>query len=144
MSSIAARRAHKRVCPWQPNEPLSRGTHGILAQRPTTPPRGAGRKSTALELPYGLLSTCALADRHLSTITSLEVLQHPSINLQRDSPLVRVHTFDCRRRCTRRGCPIGGNIVVRIQTCHPLTACHLGPVMRVKPRCLFEPFFFNI
>ena len=32
MSSIAARRANKRVCPLQPNGILSRGTHGILAQ----------------------------------------------------------------------------------------------------------------
>src|SRR5262245_9422033 len=32
MSSIAARRANKRACPLQPNDILSRGTHGILAQ----------------------------------------------------------------------------------------------------------------
>jgi tetratricopeptide (TPR) repeat protein len=32
MSSIAARRANKRACPWQPNGILFRGTYGILAQ----------------------------------------------------------------------------------------------------------------
>jgi len=32
MSSIAVRRANKRVCPLQPNGLLSRGTSGILAQ----------------------------------------------------------------------------------------------------------------
>ena len=42
MSSIAARRAHKRACPLPPNGILSRGTYGILAQMPshTMPPRG--------------------------------------------------------------------------------------------------------
>ena len=38
MSSIAARRANKRVCPLQPNGILSRGTHGILAQMSHSPP----------------------------------------------------------------------------------------------------------
>ena len=39
MSSIAARRANKRVCPLQPNGILSRGTPGILAQMPMEPPQ---------------------------------------------------------------------------------------------------------
>jgi hypothetical protein len=38
MSSIAVRRANKRVCPLQPNGLLSRGTSGILAQMRSTPP----------------------------------------------------------------------------------------------------------
>ena len=50
MSSIAARRANKRVCPLQPNGILSRGTHGILAQMPCRPratDRGLPQRTSA-------------------------------------------------------------------------------------------------
>src|SRR5262245_52914772 len=47
MSSIAARRAHKRACPLQPNGLLSRGTYGILAQMGPGAARNVGFKAAA-------------------------------------------------------------------------------------------------
>jgi hypothetical protein len=63
----------------------SEGPPGIAplctAPHPPPSPLGEGSYNTALEHPHGLLSICMLADHHLGTITGLEVLQHPSINL---------------------------------------------------------------
>lgn len=47
-------------------------------------------------LTSGLPSGWVLADRHLSAIASLEVLQHPLIHLERDSFLRWIHVLDGR------------------------------------------------
>src|SRR5712691_9382523 len=89
----------------------------------------------------GSPSGWVLAGRHLGTVASLEVLQHPLIHLERDGFLHWVHVLDCRGGLwgVRGHCPIGGDIVIGIQARHPLAAGHLGPVLLVKPRGVFEP-----
>src|SRR5215813_10022622 len=66
------------------------------------------------------------------------------VNLQRDCLVVRVHTLDSchspsRHWCGRGRRPIRRNIVVTVDIGHILTARHLGPVVLIKPRGVFEP-----
>lgn len=94
--------------------------------------------------PVRLVSDATMRRRHVTngagTMPSLR-----AINLQRNSPLLRVHTLHSRRShaCAHGDCPVVRDIVVGIQIGHPLAAGHLGPVVVVKTRCVLEPFFVH-
>ena len=76
MSSIAARRANKRVCPLQPNGILSRGTHGILAQMPW-PPHPRGQSASVSSNPLWASLENHIATPVSTAVTFAHSLPHP-------------------------------------------------------------------